>query len=227
MSRKSQWLGALVALAMTVVAAPAMAQNLVSNPSFELPALGGLGDNTLNIVADWSGDPIYGVSYELPQLETPYGNQWGYVNTATTGALVQQTATVVAPGQVYTLSAAVGRRTDNPASTNAIEIWVGGAVANGSVVGGTLVASQPMAQVTGIFVQGSTSWSAPEGSPLIGQPISVRLVSSSTGGQINWDNVSLTAVRGVPTLSEWSMILLSLMLAGAAIVAIRTRRSPA
>lgn len=215
MKMLSPWSAIAAALALVLVAGPAVAQNHIANPSFEDPALAP-GNATLNTIPGWSGLTVgccgYGVSYEIGQLPTPYGDQWGYTNGGT-AAIAQQTAKTVVAQEAYTASAAFGQRTDNPANSPTLELWAGGTVVDGDVIGGTLVASQAVATAAGVFTMGTVTWVAPVGSPLIGQPLTVRL-SNVGGAQTNYDNVSLLAVNTVPTLSEWGMILFGLILAG-------------
>jgi len=227
MNRFSLVAGMFAAAAMAFAAAPAAAQNLVSNPSFESPVLTP-GNTTLDTIPNWTG-PLsggfgHGVSYEAAVLMTPNGNQWAFTNNQPGfGSIAQQTATTVVVGTTYTLTAEVGRRTDTAQSTTAIQIWAGGTVANGVVTGGTMVASQPVVQSSGAFVSGTTSWVG--AAPQAGQLLTVRLVTSAAAGQVAWDNVSLTAfVPPVPTLSEWAMILVGLMLAGTAVVLVQRRK---
>lgn len=160
--------GALAAASL-LCAAPAMAQNYVTNPSFENPALP-LGDITVLDIPGWSGVTVgagaysFGIHYELSQLATPYGNQWAYTNDGS-NAIAQQTTKVVVANETYVLSAAFGLRTDQPAFTPAIELWVGGTVANGSVTGGTLVGNTTAIPLSGAFVPATVTWTAPASGP--------------------------------------------------------------
>lgn len=215
MKMLSLWSAIMAGCLILLSAGTASAQNYILNPGFEDPAVGP-GGVTLNTIPDWSGAPVgccgYGVSYQIAALPTPYGDQWGYTNGGT-AAIAQQTAKTVVAQEAYTASAAFGQRTDNPANSPTLELWAGGTVVDGDVIGGTLVASQAVATTAGVFTMGTVTWVAPVGSPLIGQPLTVRL-SNVGGAQTNYDNVSLLAVNTVPTLSEWGMILFGLILAG-------------
>jgi len=220
-------LAGVAAVACLALAAPATAQNYVANPSFENPALAP-GDSTFGAIPDWTGSLSglfpFGIGYERAELMTPTGSQWAYTNGP--NALAQQTTKAVVANEVYELTAEFGQRTDNPAFTPSLELWVGGTVTAGGVVGGTRIGVQRVTPVAGQFAPATVRWTAPAGGLLIGQRLTVRLVSSS-GGQANYDNVSLTATPGVapvPTLSEWAMILFAAMLGGGASLYLQYRR---
>ena len=141
-------------------------------------------------------------------------------------AIAQRTTKEVVANEVYELTAEFGQRTDNSAVTPTLELWVGGAVTRGDVVGGTLVGTQSVTPVAGQFAPATVRWTAPSAGPLIGQRLSVRLANSS-GAQANYDNVSLTATPGVapvPTMTEWAMILFAAMLGGGASLYLQYRR---
>ncbi|WP_428149433.1 IPTL-CTERM sorting domain-containing protein [Brevundimonas sp.] len=232
MHRFSLVAGVFAAAALALAAVPAAAQNLVSNPSFESPVLtpGNVTQDT--IPGGWTGQASggfgYGVSYEAGILLTPNGTQWAFTNNqGATGSIAQQTAKTVVAGATYTLTAEVGLRTDTTAATGtSIQLWSGGTVANGVVTGGTMVASQPIVQSSGAFVSGTASWVGT--APQAGQLLTVRLLTTGASGQTGWDNVSLTEalppVPPVPTLSEWAMILVGLMLAGTAVLLVQRRK---
>ena len=221
-------LAGVAAVACLALAAPATAQNYVSNPSFEDPAVAP-GGSTVGNIPGWTGSlagPVpFGIGYERAQLMTPNGNQWAYTNDGA-NAIAQQTVKTVVANEVYELTAEIGQRTDNPGFTPTLELWVGGTVTDGGVVGGTLVGAQTVTPISGQFVPVTVQWAAPAGGPLIGQRLGVRLANSS-GAQANYDNVSLTATPGVapvPTLSEWAMILFAAMLGGGASLYLQYRR---
>ncbi len=219
-------LAGVAAVACLALAAPANAQNYVANPSFENPALAP-DNSTVGSIPNWTGSQSspFGVAYERAELMTPYGVQWGYTNNGA-NAIAQQTTKTVVANEVYELTAEFGQRTDNPAVTPTLELWVGGTVTRGDVVGGTRVGVQSVTPVAGQFAPATVRWTAPAAGPLIGQRLSVRLANSS-GAQANYDNVSLTATPGVapvPTLSEWAMILFAAMLGGGASLYLQYRR---
>lgn len=221
-------LAGVAAVACLALAAPATAQNYVANPSFESPAIAP-GGSTVGDIPGWTGSlagPVpFGIGYERAQLMTPNGNQWAYTNDGA-NAIAQQTTKAVVANEVYELTAEFGRRTDNPAVTPSLELWVGGTVTEGGVVGGTRVGTQSVTPGSGQFAPATVRWTAPAAGPLIGQRLSVRLANSS-GAQANYDNVSLTATPGVapvPTLSEWAMILFAAMLGGGASLYLQYRR---
>ncbi|WP_423779635.1 IPTL-CTERM sorting domain-containing protein [Brevundimonas nasdae] len=219
-------LAGVAAVACLALAAPATAQNYVANPSFETPALAP-DESTVGSIPDWTGrqNSPFGVAYERAALMTPNVTQWAYTNSGA-NAIAQRTTKEVVANEVYELTAEFGQRTDNPAVTLTLELWVGGAVTRGEVVGGTLVGTQSVTPVAGQFAPATVRWTAPSAGPWIGQRLSVRLANSS-GAQANYDNVSLTATPGVapvPTLSEWAMILFAAMLGGGASLYLQYRR---
>ncbi|MFC5344128.1 IPTL-CTERM sorting domain-containing protein [Brevundimonas staleyi] len=213
----------LAALIMLGFAQAAAAQNRVANPSFETPTL--TAGQTTTSIPSWtvSAFNLGGISYNTPELTTSSGNQWLFFNSE----ISQQTTTIIEAGQTYTLKGDFGVRTDRPFPTfsepASLELWAGGTAMDGYVPGGTFIGGTLVGVVAGQFRPGTFVWTVPPGSPLVGQRLSVRL-ASAFGDEIAADNISLTTPSTVPTLSEWAMILLGLMLAGGAAVVIQRRR---
>ncbi len=217
------------AFVVLAFAQPALAQNLVTNPGFENPALAP-GVATTNSIPGWTGSTSnccdYGVGDGSGVLSAPEGENWGYNNDLGTRAISQQTSEAVVAGATYTLSAQFGQRTDNVAYTGRLELWAGGAAANGNVPGGTLVGFVEVASVSGAFVPASLTYTPLPGDPAVGQLLSVRLTRATPAGQTNYDDVSLTAVSppAIPTLTEWAMMLFAMLLALGAAVHLNRRR---
>ncbi|MFC5344131.1 IPTL-CTERM sorting domain-containing protein [Brevundimonas staleyi] len=213
----------LAALIMLGFAQAAAAQNLIANPSFETPTL--TAGQTTTSVPGWtvnSSRPS-GIAYNIPELTTSSGNQWLFFRRE----ISQQTTTIIEAGQTYTLTGDFGVRTDRPfpalPQPASLELWAGGTAMNGAIPGGTFIGGTGVDVVAGQFTPGTFVWTVPPGSPFVGQLLSVRL-TPSVGDEIAADNISLTTPSTVPTLSEWAMILLGLMLAGGAALAIQRRR---
>lgn len=224
---------ALKALATLLFAALALGSAArvsaqILNPSFETPALT-LGQNTFEGIPDWSvsGTPV-GVWYPAAgffNTPVPDGNQIGYTNGNT--AVAQQLGTTLLPGS-YTFSARIGQRNDTATGTLALELWAGGTVTTGNVIGGTLLSSAiyrpDIEQIKGNFVNGSTSYTALTGDPFIGQPLTVRFRGIDSV-QTDFDDARLTIV-GTAAAPEPGTLALLLPVAVGVFVRRRSYRSP-
>lgn len=225
----------MFACAFALCAQSASAQNLVQNPGFEVdvfPSGGGTG----GVISDWSGNPDGGIGFgvghpdaslelQLPKYE---GDNYSYMNVPVgQDRGLAQTIGAVALGETYDASAMFGWRNDNVQSVVAIQLWIGGVISDGDIIGGTLVASDSPVTVQGGWVQGTTSYVVAPAD--VGQLLHVRLMATANppGAQSNFDNVSVTRtfIAPVPTMSEWALILLGLMLAGGAALLLQQRRN--
>ncbi|MCE9559570.1 MAG: hypothetical protein K8R88_11520 [Armatimonadetes bacterium] len=140
-------------------------------------------------------------------IEAAEGTNIGYTN----GYMAQQVTDVLAVGKT-TLSLFAGRRTDNNSTSFLIELWTGGTVTAGNVVGGTKLADT--FYNVGLFAHTThtpmgLTYTANVGHPQIGQPLTVRFVRSGPNEQIDIDDVQLnspfaTAVSGQLTLADFS-----------------------
>lgn len=170
------------------------------NGSFELPAAapGGFVNGSIN---GWSGPTgqvfWYGVAAQsaLPPLID--GSQAAFVNNFGTGsgipsshAIAQQLDDVFEPNTFYTFSAFMGWRNDNAESLGTIEIWAGGTVSQGDVIGGTMLVSKSVSLTKGQFIPASVTCLTHQPWDLVGQKLSVRLVGrpkTNTFAQTNFD----------------------------------------
>lgn len=129
----------------------------------------------------------------------PDGNQIAYIND---GPIAQQTGYMLEAG-VQTLGVSAGNRADGTFSADfSMQIWAGGTVSNGTVSGGTLLATQLIRMVNlspGTFSRFEVSHTTLPGDALIGQLLTVRFANFA-GHQINIDDVTFQAVPEPGTL---------------------------
>lgn len=215
-------ISSLAAAALVGWALPAAAQNLVSNPSFENPAMGNPGlqqDSIPGWTGTVAGGSNYGAFRNTAHIVAKDGANVAFINSEAGAARgLVQTIGAVAVGERYDASAWFGWRNDNANSSNvALELWVGGVVSGGNITGGTMVASQAPVMVQGTWVQGVASYVVPPAD--VGKTLRIRLATTSPlGAQTNFDHVSVTkaAPAPVPTLTGWALILLCVLFAGVA-----------
>ncbi|QDT73370.1 hypothetical protein [Lacipirellula limnantheis] len=124
-------------------------------------------------------------------LSTLDGDQIAYLHTG--GSAAQQLSTGLVLGQKYHLSALLGALSSGlNTKGGSLQLWAGGTVASGNVVGGTILGSLSVAdnQLTpGLFLPFSTEITAPSSGPLRGELLSVRFVSNGVEAEL--DNVQL------------------------------------
>ncbi len=152
----------------------------VENASFELPNVP--ESFSCTDPTGWTptgGDCIQGINDEMSGLfATPYGEQVAYVNTGTT--LSQTLTDLLMAGRQYTLTVAVGTRSDIGGGYD-IRLKAGGEIL--SSTNGTLAAGTPFHDVTVVY-------EAPSGHPQLGQPLTIELTGTT---QPQYDNVRLVA----------------------------------
>ncbi len=175
------------------------------NGSFELPAAapGGFVNGSIN---GWSGPTgqvfWHGVTAQAALPPLVDGSQAAFVNnfaggggTPTSNAICQQLTDVLERDVAYTFSAFFGWRNDNGESTGSIELWAGGTVSQGSVSGGTLLASKSVKLTKGQFVPASVTFLSVSPWDHLGEKISVRLVGTPVANafaQTNFDAAKLS-----------------------------------
>lgn len=214
-------ISSLAAAALMGWALPASAQ-LVSNPSFEDPALGN-GALWQDSIPGWTGtvDGVnnFGEFHNTANIVAKDGANVAFINSA--AGLPQglvQTIGVVAAGERYDASAWFGWRSDNANIAHvALELWVDGVVDGGNISGGTKVASNAPVMVQGSWVEGVVNYTVPPAHA--GKALRIRLATNSPlGSQTNFDHVSMTKATPtpVPTLTGWALIVLCFLFAGVA-----------
>jgi hypothetical protein len=141
-------------------------------------------------------EPFYTVA-------APAGNQIAYFNE---GPLAQQTGYLLKAG-TSTLSAFIGNRGDGSVVVGSgsvsglftMQLWAGGTVSGGSVIGGTLLAWNTINSLTfadpGRFKQATLTYTATGSDSNLGELISIRFAHVS-GHQFNIDDVQF--VEAVP-----------------------------
>ena len=205
-----------------------LAKAQILNASFETPALSP-AQFTFGNIDNWSGDNNGSQGVWFPgagffDTSVPDGNQIGYTNAT---AVAQQTTETLQFGFV-TFSAWIGQRNDTAIGTASLELWAGVTVNNGNVNGGTLLSSTSLRpnieQIDGQFVEGSTTYTALDSDPLIGQSLTVR-IRKVDGDQIDFDMAKLT-VAPVPAPSAFAAFLIGAV-PGAAVLLRRRRKAGA
>ena len=187
---------ALAALVALGTASASHAQNIpVQNFSFESPAVSTF---TTNVITGWSGGG--GAGYGVQNLAAgpslfpggiPDGTQYAYVNT---GYIFQDLGLSLTAGNTYTLTAYVGKRTDNAGAAGSINL---ASFTSGLPVA-FLAQSGSVTSPSGTFTKYTTSFTATGAQA--GQDFGIVLNDTGTG-QVDFDNVSLTQSSPVPEAS--------------------------
>jgi len=202
-------IGSITFLTLVYVSASAQSYT-IQNYSFEAPTQTPGGYNTSGLPG-WSsgGGSASGSWWPNGQFSTPVpdGVLIGYTNG---GSIAQQlTGTLVAG--TTTLSGWGGTRNDGVSTTFSLELWAGGSVANGTVTGGTLLASADFLPVTpGTFAPISTSYVAGAGNAYLGQTLSIEILQTGSGVQSDFDGIQLSAAA-TPEPAPFAVAGLGLM----------------
>jgi hypothetical protein len=153
----------------------------IDNPSFEDPAQAS-GAYAPGAPTGWSGgggvwNPAGGVLGPVPD-----GNQIGFLNAGANGTITQTLPNTLLPNTIYTLSIAVGGRTDgsNPGTDYAISLLAGSTV---------LASMTPVIPPTGSWTTLTATYTT-TGTVL---PGSLQLSIGTQAGQLDFDNVKLNA----------------------------------
>ena len=210
-------IGALALVASSAFAAPLF----ITNASFEDPVVAD-GGYTGNTNPGWSGS-TFGTQNPTSSLftgatgnalpGTATGDNDGYLNTAanTNPFAVQSDLVLVSNGGLsatiadnttYTLTVAIGKRSDYPNSNAKIEILSNLASATATTI---LAADQPVGTFSDFT---ATFTTAPSGDPRVGTNLRVQITATSPDGglsQLNFDNVRLDAAA-VPEPAAMSLL---------------------
>lgn len=197
------------------------------NPSFESPDLAkgssaGLSGWSVSSSATSAG--VWHIPAPQINVTAPDGNQIAYLSGAgaTEVSFAQQTGYALGAG-LQGFSAVGLRRGDGQSGSFMLEMWVGGNVVDGNIVGGVLLDSE-LFNVLSVDLSGfapvTVSYDAAMGHSAIGEMLSVRVVRTG-GGQVNVDNFAYSAslIEAVPEAST-----LGLMAAGMLAMVVLARR---
>jgi len=192
------------AILLCAIVAPSASADAIAivNPSFESPALPP-GGFTFGAPTGWSIIGSTGTFNPLPSElpSVPDGVQVAFSNG---GTLSQVLSMDLAADTTYILTVDVGQRLDGaPFLPYDVEL----------LAGGTLLAdSNSAAPMPGQFLPVVVTFTTGASGPLIGQPLGIELdtaLSPGSGGQVDWDNVSLDGTSTtVPAPEPSSLILL-------------------
>jgi hypothetical protein len=199
------------------VTAPAAAQgNLVVNGSFEQPALGFGSFGVFGSIPGWTTTIGSGIEVENHAAGTPFaGNQLVEMDSNDNSGMQQVIPTTA--GQSYAFSFRYSPRPGVPASSNGIEVRVNGSVIDTIAQDGTALSDT-------VWTRFSYSVTATGSSTTI----EFRAVGTSDGVGGFLDAVSFGtpgSASQIPTLSEWALMGLGILLGLFAAAAVRTRRT--
>ena len=190
------------------------------NASFESPAVA-LGQFTSGVgIVGWDAPGLSDGVWHLPSssifnTSAPDGLQIGYCNE---GSLAQTATDVIGVG-TNSISVEAGRRGDSSAGGFNMELWAGGTESQGSVSGGTLLASvvYDYTQFSpNTFTLETASYVAGANDPHLGQAITVEFVRTAVSHEICIDDVKVMAAPAPEPASVAAL--------GLGIVAIGRRR---
>jgi hypothetical protein len=115
----------------------------------------------------------------------PEGSQVAYNGG---GSITQQLSTNLAANTTYNLSAYVGRRNDIAFSGYNVQLLAGNTV---------LASNNSVTPAAGTFTPVNVTYTSGSNDAALGQPLTISLIGNS-GGQAEFDNVSLDASTPVP-----------------------------
>lgn len=188
-----------IPIACAAVASPASAQ--LTNASFENPPLN--SGQFVNNMPGWSLSLDFnGGVFRPPSTQfdfVPEGAQIGFSNGT---AFAQQSELTLTEG-VTSVRSWVGRRQSGISASVKIQLFAGGVVSNGHVLGGTKIA-EALVSIGNVplrgWVQETASYTALASDPLLGQLLSVRFEKGDTAQQMNVDMVELIQIVPEPTV---------------------------
>ncbi len=207
----------LIAACAAFVAAPAFAQNLVQNGSFESPALGSGNWGIYPAIPNWTLVSGGGAEIQNNVAGAPYAGEQHVELDGNDNSAIEQAVPVV-PGATYLFTWAYSPRPDVASASNGVEVLVDGNVIGISAADGTANTDtvwtpyQLLVQATG---------------PTITLRFRAGSTSDGVGGYI--DGVALTlasapSATAVDAMSDAMLAMMALALAVAGALAL-TRRS--
>ena len=200
----------------------------VINDGFEVPTVPMNPGFTSDVIQGWSGTNAttyiaFGVQAQAAGTANypggiPDGTQFAYVNFG--NLIFQDVSTSVTADTTYTLTADVGRRTDD---TNALGSLNLETFSGGSPTGVILATSGPVTAPVGTFAAQSASFVATPAEA--GEDLGIVLENLNPANQVDFDAVSLTRkTAGQTAVPEpGTLPLLGLGLGGVALAARRRR----
>lgn len=221
---------ALLTGAATLLAQPVSAATSLSviNHSFEDPAQSpsGFVYSSAGPIPGWSTTATGGADRGVWYTAAPgkLGNQIGFAYTG--NAFAQDLAHNILADTVYQVDFLYGR-VGSLVSELTVELWAGGSVDSGAILGGTLLGSLPVTPddlsdtVSGSLYGFGFSYMSPSAGSPVGQNLSIRLVASGTSYS-SFDDIRVSYAQPIPEPETYAMLL-----AGLGLVAWRTLRSNA
>lgn len=205
----------LLAACAAFVAAPAFAQNLVQNGSFESPALGSGNWGIYPAIPNWTLVSGGGAEIQNNVAGAPYAGEQHVELDGNDNSAIEQAVPVV-PGATYLFTWAYSPRPDVASASNGVEVLVDGNVIGISAADGT--------------ANTDTVWTVyqllvPANGPTITLRFRAGGTSDGAGGYI--DGVALSPVAApstpVDAMSDAMLAMMALALAAAGALAL-TRR---
>jgi hypothetical protein len=207
----------LLAACAAFVVAPAFAQNLVQNGSFESPALGSGNWGIYPAIPNWTLVSGGGAEIQNNVAGAPFAGEQHVELDGNDNCAIEQAVPVV-PGATYLFTWAYSPRPDVASASNGVEVLVDGNVIGMSAADGTANAD--------------TVWTVyqilvPANGPTITLRFRAGGTSDGVGGYI--DGVALSPVAAPPAkpvdaMSDAMLAMMVLALAAAGALAL-TRRS--
>jgi hypothetical protein len=211
--------------------APASAQNLIADGSFEVGLVGACSQGNLPstwFAVSWTADVYSFDCGTLPGLApTSFGNfttlasahdglrfvAGGHVSATIVEAFGQTLSAPLQPGATYRLSGAFVV-SDSHSEPGVIDVYLATGV---TIVGATLLGSLGSQAVTGNWTIDSVQFTAPNDADtamnLIMNPRSLAVSPDSYPGSDSWELVLLPEPQSVPAFSGSSRLVLMLTLA--------------
>jgi len=202
----------MLAILCSMAAAASAQVNLLSNGSFESPAIGFGSFSVFGSIPGWTTTVGSGIEIQNHVAGTPFaGNQYVEMDSFDNSGMQQVIATT--PGQTYTLSFVYSPRPGVPASSSGIEVRVNGSVIDTIAQDGTGLPDTVWARFSyNVAAVGAST------------TIEFRAVGTSdgVGGYLD-DAQFIGPASPIPTLSAWSLAALGLIMLLLGSIAVRAR----